>query len=89
VSGLISLINKIPFGTPAERGFFLYSRLSDRLIQKIEADNFRKTVQFVYEHSQFYKKKFDERSIDPHKIKLPEDLGDFFTTPEDIRSYIY
>ena len=52
----------------------------------MERDNFRGTVRYAAEHSPFYKKKFAERSIDAAKISKPEDLGDFFTTAEDIRA---
>jgi len=82
---LISLINAIPFGRPAEKGFFLYSRLSPGFLAGMEADNFRKTVRYVYEHSRFYRQKFDDHKIRPENVKGPADLGDFFTTAEDIR----
>ena len=85
---IISLINKLPFGEQAERGYFLYSRIPANSLKKIEEDNFRKTVSYVYEHSRFYKRKFDERSIRPEKIKTPADFGDFFTTAEDIREHV-
>ncbi len=66
-------------------GFLLYSKLPPSLLKKIEQSNFRKTVAFVYEHSKFYRRKFQERNIDPRRVKSPKDLGDFFTTAEDIR----
>ncbi len=52
----------------------------------METDNFKKTVRYVHQHSKFYKREFDKRSIDPDKVKTPEDLKDFFTTAEDIRA---
>ena len=79
------MINKLPFGNSAEKGFFLYSKLPSSLFRKMEQDNFRKTVQFVAKHSKFYQRKFAEHKIDISKIRKPEDLGDFFTTAEDIR----
>ena len=85
---IISLINKIPIGSQAERGFFLYSKLSPNFLKKIEANNFIKTIEYVYQHSKFYKRKFDERGIDPKKVRTPQDLGDFFTTAEDIRANV-
>jgi phenylacetate-CoA ligase len=88
VSALISLINKIPFGNPAERGLFLYSKAPGDFLKKMEEENFRKTVRFVGEHSTFYKRKFKEYGIDPLKVKGPSDLGNFFTTAEDIRSNV-
>ena len=85
---IVSLINKIPFGSQAERGYFLYSKLSSSLLKKIEADNFRKTVDHVYQHSKFYKTAFDKHSLDPKRIKTPSDMGNFFTTAEDIRTNV-
>ena len=85
---LISLINKIPFGNPAEKGFFLYSKVPSGFLKKMEEDSFKKTISFVCGHSKFYKRKFDELGIRPEKVTKPEDLGDFFTTAEDIRANV-
>jgi phenylacetate-CoA ligase len=83
---IISLINKIPFGNPAEKGYFLYRNVPSGVLAGLEAGNFRKTVEYVAEHSPFYRRKFAEHQIDARNIKTPSDLGDFFTTPEDIRA---
>ncbi len=85
---IISLINKIPFGNSAEKGYFLYSKISAGLLESLELANFRKTIAYVYERSKFYRKKFNERGIHPSKVKTPDDLGDFFTTAEDIRENV-
>ena len=85
---LISLIQKIPFGNPAARGFWLYSKVPPSFLKKIEQENFRKTVLFVYEQSKFYRRKFDQHKINPKKVTGPEDLGDFFTTAEDLREHV-
>ena len=85
---ILSLIQKIPIGQQAERGFFLYSKMPAIGLKKIEADNFRKAVAYVYAHSKFYKRKFDECSIRTDKVRGPEDLGDFFTTAEDLREHV-
>ena len=85
---MISLIDKFPFGQPAERGYFLYTRIPANVLRKMEVDNFRKTITYVYQNSKFYKREFDKRSIRPENVKTPGDLGDFFTTPEDIREHV-
>lgn len=69
----------------AQKGYFLYKTAPDRLLKTIAENNFRKTIRFVGEHSPFYQRKFKEKNIHPEKIKTPADLGDFFTTAEDIR----
>lgn len=82
---LISLINNFPVWNPAQKGYFLYSRLSGDFIQKMERDNFKGTVRFVAKHSSFYKKQFKKHGIDASKVESPSDLKEFFTTAEDIR----
>lgn len=82
---IISLINNIPLGNPAEKGYFLYKKTPQALLDKMAADNFRATIKWVYEKSPFYRDAFLKRGIDPSKIQKPADLGDFFTTAEDIR----
>jgi len=83
---LISLINKIPFGEPAERGYFLYKATPQSVLKKIEKGNFISTVRFAAEHSPFYRRKFAEHKIDAKKVRDTSDLRDFFTTAEDIRA---
>jgi len=82
---LTHLISKFPFGNPAQKGYFLYTKVSPDFMRSLEEDNFRKTVVFVAKHSPFYKKEFKKRKIDASRVKLPSDLGNFFTTAEDIR----
>ena len=82
---IISLINNFPLWNPAQKGYFLYSRLSGDFIQKMERDNFKGTVRFVAKHSAFYKKQFKKHGIDASRIESPSDLKEFFTTAEDIR----
>jgi phenylacetate-CoA ligase len=45
---------------------------------------FRETVRWAARHSPFYRKEFAARWIDPDYVRTPADLGDFFTTPEDL-----
>ena len=82
---LLSLIDRFPFGHPAQKGFFLYSKISPDFLRGMEEENFRKTVRFVARHSPFYQKEFKKHQIDASRVRTPQDLGDFFTTAEDIR----
>ncbi|MGH7198284.1 MAG: phenylacetate--CoA ligase family protein [Candidatus Omnitrophota bacterium] len=82
---VISLINQIPFGNPAQKGHFLYKNVPAGILDSLETLSFRQTIAFVAEHSPFYKRKFKELGVDPRAVIKPEDLGNFFTTAEDIR----
>ena len=53
-------------------------------IGKLRAQRFRQVVRYVGRHSEFYRKAFRERGIDPRMVHTPADLGDFYTMPEDI-----
>jgi len=55
-------------------------------VQGIQADGFRKLVCYAAKRQQFFGRKLREHGIDPARVRRPEDLGDIFTTPEDLRS---
>ena len=69
--------------TPQQLGLF-YRRTPQPIARRIALGAFRRTVRFAARHSAFYREKFAERKIDPKKVRTPEDLGDFFTTPDDL-----
>lgn len=71
--------------TSAQKGYFLYKSAPDGFLKAIARDNFRKTVRFAAKHSPFYRRRFEELNLDPAAVKAPSDLGDFYTTAEDIR----
>jgi len=56
------------------------------MILRIQADGFREVVQYAARHQKFFARKLRERGIDPKRVYRPEDLGDIFTTPEDLRT---
>src|SRR5213075_2035853 len=48
---------------------------------------FRRTLRLATERSTFYREQFRRRGIDVRRIEDPSQLGDFYTTGEDLRSY--
>jgi phenylacetate-CoA ligase len=54
------------------------------VLRRISAARFREMVRWAAKHSPFYKREFAKRGIDARAIKIPADLGDFYTTPENI-----
>jgi phenylacetate-CoA ligase len=57
------------------------------LIQKMQRARFQRTLQLAGERSTFYREEFKRRGIDPRRIEHPSELGDFYTTGEDLRSH--
>jgi phenylacetate-CoA ligase len=46
--------------------------------------NFGMVVRYAAKHSPFYRRAFQERGIDASKVRVPEDLGEFFTEAKDL-----
>jgi phenylacetate-CoA ligase len=60
--------------------------VSPSMIAKIRAEGFVEVVRYAAENQKFFARKLREHGIDPKKVRRPEDLGDIFTTPDDLRS---
>lgn len=56
------------------------------IIEGIQRDSFRELVLYAAERQEFFKRKLRESGIDPRSVRGPEDMGNIFTTPEDLRS---
>src|SRR2546421_4307686 len=56
-------------------------------LPKIQRARFRRTLRLAAEHSSFYSEQFRKRGIDVRRIEHPSELGDFYTTGEDLRRH--
>lgn len=56
------------------------------VLDSVQRARFRRTLQLAA-RSRFYGEAFRQRGIDPRRLEHPSQLGDFFTTGEDIRTY--
>src|SRR5215475_2770613 len=55
-------------------------------VERIRRARFRSTLRLAAERSTFYRREFKQRNIDIARIEHPSQLGDFYTTGEDLRS---
>ncbi len=62
----------------------LARRTPPSVIRRMAAKHFRQTVRWAAARSPFYQRAFAARGLDPAKIRTPADLGDFYTTPDDL-----
>ena len=62
----------------------LAARLPVSLAPAIRHAKFRALIRYVAAHSRFYQRRFRELGLDPHGIRTPDDLGAFYTTPQDL-----
>ncbi|MBZ5561616.1 MAG: AMP-binding protein [Acidobacteriia bacterium] len=56
------------------------------VIRGIQEDGFRDLIRYAAARQKFFARKLREKGIDPSHVRRPEDLGDIFTTPEDLRN---
>src|SRR5882762_10895588 len=56
-------------------------------IEKIQRARFQRTLRLAAERSTFYRNEFKRRGIDPRHIEHPSELGDFYTTGEDLQAH--
>jgi len=56
------------------------------VIRGLQAEAFRDLVRYAAERQKFFARKLREHGIDPKGVRKPSDLGDIFTTPEDLRA---
>jgi phenylacetate-CoA ligase len=55
------------------------------LVAKMRDESFVEVVQYAARHQKFFARQLREHGIDPGRVRRPQDLGDIFTTPEDLR----
>src|SRR6266542_2672256 len=56
-------------------------------IEAMQRARFRRTLQLAAERSLFYQEQFRKRGIDVRRIAHPSELGEFYTTGEDLRAF--
>jgi phenylacetate-CoA ligase len=63
----------------------VFGALPAGALSAMQAARFKKTLRLVAERSSFYRDAFRARGIDASRISHPSQLGDFYTTGEDLR----
>jgi phenylacetate-CoA ligase len=54
------------------------------LILRLQADAFHAAVRYAAKQQRFFARQLQEHGIDPARVYGPEDLGDIFTSPDDL-----
>src|SRR5215472_3912927 len=60
--------------------------LPSGLVRRLQLDAFGQVVRYAASRQRFFAGKLAEKGIDPARVRGPGDLGDIFTTPEDLLS---
>ncbi len=61
-------------------------RTPPSMVRKIREESFVEVVRYAAAHQKFFARKLREHGIDAKSVRRPEDLGEIFTTPEDLRA---
>jgi phenylacetate-CoA ligase len=61
-----------------------YRNTPRKWADRFMAHRFVQTVRYAAKHSPFYRREFARRGIVAGTVRTPADLGDFFTTPDDL-----
>ncbi|CAN5576705.1 phenylacetate--CoA ligase [soil metagenome] len=86
LSKTIELAERLALKTKPGYAIALLNRLPPSAISLLQRIRFRETLKLAAK-SEFYSQQFKARNIDIRKIKHPAELGDFFTTSDDLQKY--
>src|SRR5262249_44538987 len=78
----VAALRTSPVGTAR-----VFGALPPAALTALQTARFRKTLRLVAERSPFYREAFRQRGIVVGRVSHPSQLGDFFTTGEDLRKH--
>ncbi len=86
LSKITEQVEKFALRTNPKYAIGLLGKIPPSFIVNLQKMRFRQTLKLAA-HAPFYAEQFEKRGINVDKIKQPSDLGDFFTTGEDLRKF--
>src|SRR5205085_5924734 len=87
IAKLIECTERTSLRLPPNLAVQFLSLTPGALLRRMQAVRFRQTLRLVAERSAFYREEFKKRGLDARRVHQPSDLGDFFTTGEDLRRH--
>jgi phenylacetate-CoA ligase len=84
---LVELAEQIALRTGPERALGLLRHIPDPAFEALRRARFKRTIRLAAARSPFYREQFRSRGIDARGISHPSQLGDFYTTGEDLRTH--
>ncbi len=87
LSSVFELSEQLALRTNPERAVRWLGQIPTPALQAMRRSRFKRTLRLVAEHSAFYREQFRQRGIDVRRVDHPSQLGDFYTTGEDLRAY--
>ena len=83
--GVASKVANLVNGRSVEAAYRLAAHASSpATLHSIQAWKLRRTLQHVARRSKFYQRLFQRHGVDPANVSHPAQLGELFTTPQDL-----
>ena len=86
LSHLVEQVERLTLRTSPQRALELLGHIPDSAFDALRRMRFKRTLRLAAERSPFYREQFRRRGIDVGRIEHPSQLGDFYTTGEDLRT---
>jgi phenylacetate-CoA ligase len=87
LTSLVELAELLALRTSPQRAIDLLGLIPTPALEAMRRARFKRTLRIAAARSSFYREQFRRRGIDVHRIDHPSQLGDFYTTGEDLRSH--
>src|ERR1700730_18099575 len=87
VSGIVELFERLALTTNPDLAIRLLGYIPEGPLEALRRSRFKRTLRLAAQHSSFYREEFRKRGIDAARIGHPSELGDFYTTGEDLRAH--
>jgi phenylacetate-CoA ligase len=88
INRIIAQVERLALRLEPQRGIRLLNALPPPAIEALQRARFRRTLRLAGERSPFYREQFRRHGIDVRRIDHPSQLGDFYTTGEDLRERV-
>lgn len=86
-NAISNLLDRVILGNSPTRRLWFARRMPGGYIRSTQKADFRATMTWVARRSAFYRRRFTELHIDPEGVRCPADLGDLFTTSQDLLTH--
>src|SRR5262245_42732490 len=87
LTSLVALAELVALRTSPQRAVELLGLIPSFALDSMRRTRFRRTLQIAANRSTFYREAFRRRGIDVRRIDDPSQLGDFYTSGEDLRAH--
>ena len=87
LSKIVELAERAALHTNPERALRLLGYIPESAFESLRNARFKRTLKLAAAQSPFYREQFRQRGIDVRRIDHPSQLGDFYTTGEDLRAF--